>query len=181
MTNAFCSNCGIKLPSKGWKYCNDPVCQKVKIADRKIEAAERYQKKHVRKKRLCPVCKTDVTDLWPKRTCATKECEDVWKDTCRVNRRKQDRERNRLNRLKKKKAKKKAKVICIKRALVIDKSHEDYFDNDMFLEKQKELKKPNGNYCQRCSKALTGNYHNHCPNCRPSIELLANGVNDTWI
>ena len=183
--NGVCSNCGIKLPSKGWKYCNDPVCQKVKVADRKIETAERYQKKHVRKKRLCPVCKTDVTDLWPKRTCATKECEDVWKDICRVNRRKQDRERNRLNRLKKKKARKKArkkaKVICIKRALILDKSHEDYFDNDMFIAQQKELKKKNGNYCQGCGKALTGNFHNHCVRCLPSVERLANGVNDAWI
>jgi hypothetical protein len=176
--NGVCSNCGVKLPSRGWKYCKDSVCQKVKVEDRRIEAIERYQKRYNKKKRLCPVCKTNVTDLWPKRTCATKECEDGWKDICRVNRRKQDRERDRL---KKNLKKKKAKVICIKRIPILDKSHEDYFDNDMFVAQQKELEKPNGNYCQKCSKALTGNYHNHCPNCHPRIELLANGVNDAWI
>jgi len=61
------------------------------------------------------------------------------------------------------------------KALLFNKDHEDYFDDDMFREEQKEYHKSNGRFCHDCGKALWGNFYKRCPKC---AKVRIRGISD---
>jgi hypothetical protein len=196
----FCTVCGCDITALwpeticGRQSCIDVNKEKKKSIISKKSA--RYYKKHKRKlkRKRCEICRKRIprSAHGSAKTCGRDECvkekaaiiraRKKLRHVILVSQREAKERKIEQLRIKKKEVKqKKQKVVVFKRPLVFDKNDEDYFDNDMFIAKQKKLEKKNGRYCERCKKALTGNYYNHCPTCLPGIERLADGVADAWI
>jgi hypothetical protein len=150
----ICENCKGPLISRNHKtrFCSDPICKE----DRKEKN---------RKKRFCRICEIDITNLYPKAVCQKQSCIDAW-EIEKIEKRKKHNRKMYLEKKKIKNKRMKLKVNNTKRRPkeLYDKNDEDYFDHSMFLEQQKELKKPNGNIC-KCGAILTGNYYERCPTC----------------
>ena len=192
----FCTVCGCVITDL-WP---DTICSKQSCIDAYDEKKKfiisrkstRYYNKHIRKKRKkCEICKKVIPRgvHGTSKTCGREKCIEKRTEIVKATKKlryniRMSKKKARTERLKvkvEKRQKQQEVTPPPKKPSLFDSNSEDYFDNDMFLAKQKELKKKNGRRCQKCKKALTGNYRNHCRTCRPTVERLANGVNDSWI
>jgi hypothetical protein len=203
-----CAHCNI--PITVGRYCKDPICREILTATQKQKVKERYSRTYKKKKRLCPGCKENITDLWPKRTCGRELCKLKWehkkkkrqakscitydktikypRKKCKIcGRKKRFGEDGRSHicsnpscikkwekRLKKKRQKmnleawhrrklKKKELLYIEKT----KAHENLEYIDKIIDK---INKPNGKICNKCKRALYGNYHRICPICLKEID-----------
>jgi hypothetical protein len=161
------------------RWCSKRKCQ----AARKKEV---HRKQYKRKPKNCPVCRKDITDRWPKRTCVSQSCIDIYE------RMKQE---VRTNSWKKHSAKAKADLIQIKKktkrkgrrslnkhsnsSAIKPIKDNEYFDHSTYLEEQNEYHKPNGRYCNICRETLYGNFYRKCPQCfRDQNDALSGGYDE---
>jgi hypothetical protein len=189
----FCAVCECDITSLWPKnICTKQSCIDTYKEKRKLivsKKSARYYKKYKRKERKrCEICKKVIPrDVHgTSKTCGREKCVKERARIVRVKkklryairmRKEEVREKEQL----KAKEKKKQKVVTLRKPLIFDKRHDDYFDNDMFIAGQKELEKKNGRYCKKCGKALTGNFYNVCPTCVPNVTRLADGISDSWL
>ena len=172
--NLKCVICGKPLSKGQAKYCSKNCSNR----NKSIQAAKLYATA-IKKDRVCIFCQEpiprDLKNWWQRKSCGKTECEKKRIERQKIQKKKSVKRHNeKINEL---------SVAGVKEQYIVmagvkhkfNKNDPEYFDHEMYLTKQKELKKPNGRFCQfdGCKKALRGEEWFFCKVHRHAVSAIA--------